>query len=467
MFATRIRSSGRPRAEQQSRREQILVDRDIAPQLRHHFRQDRVMRWWQELGAEDVLVPTPEPRSELSLDDDVRSLLGPGALDWAHALAVELTREYVEVSLPELARSADFTHGLQISAEANLQAVLLTLGAHRADAEPPREALVFADEAVARQVPLVVVLRGYQLALEHWLRWCAPVIGRHADSADKADELQLAVTVAVRYIDRLSDIMIVEYERELQRRATSGAARRAALVGALLDGDVVEIDDASNLLHYPLQGRHVALALRVRAGGTNQVEILQAEARSFATSVGAAGLLTLATGLTTMDAWVAVQQGGGESKHPTSERVNIGVGTPLSGVSGFIQSHREAQRALELFDMTTPGRLEPITYYDRVRLLWLMAQDIAELRAFVTATLGSLAGTDDRSRELRETLLAFLDENKSYTAVARSSHLHKNTVVQHVTRASELVGLGITRDVDIHIALMAVDMLGEDVLADA
>ena len=97
--------------------------------IRSGLRQDRVMRWWQELGAEDILVPTPEPRSALSLDDDVRSLLGPGALDWAHALAVELTREYVEVSLPGLARSADFTQGLQSSAEANLQAVLLTLGA--------------------------------------------------------------------------------------------------------------------------------------------------------------------------------------------------------------------------------------------------------------------------------------------------------------------------------------------------
>jgi DNA-binding PucR family transcriptional regulator len=424
------------------------------------------MRWWQELGAEDILVPTPEPRSALSLDDDACSLLGPGALDWAHALAVELTREYVEVSLPELARSADFTRGLQISAEANLQAVLLTLGGHRADAQPPSEALVFADEAVARQVPLIVVLRGYQLALEHWLRWCAPVIARHADSAEQADELQLAVTVAVRYIDRLSDIMIVEYERELQRRATSGAARRAALVTAVLDGDVVDVDDASHLLHYPLQGRHVALALSVRAGGTNQAEILASEARSFAASVGATGLLTIATGLTTMDAWVAVKDHPERATNPTRDHVNIGVGTPHTGVGGFVRSHREAQRALEIFDMATPGRLDPITYYDRVRLLSLMAQDFAELRAFVTATLGNLAGTDERSRELRETLLAFLEANKSYTAVARSSHLHKNTVVQRVTRAIELTGIDTTRDVDIHVALMAVDVLGEDILAD-
>lgn len=425
------------------------------------------MRWWQKLGPADVLIPTLEPRSRLSLDEDVLAMLGPAALDWAHALAVELTRDYVEVSVPELARSADFTRVLQISAESNVQGLLLNLGSRQGDAQPPREALLFADEAAARQVPLIAVLRGYQLALEHWLRWCSPAIASHADSAGQTNELQLAVTVAVKYIDRLSDIVIGEYERELQRRATSGAAARAALVSALLDGDVVDVPAASRLMHYPLDGRHVALALRLRDGGTNQVEILQAEARAFATSIGATELLTLATGLTTMDAWIAVAHGGREFKHTASERVNIGVGTPAPGVDGFIQSHREAQRALELSDMATPARRDPITYYGQVRLLSLMAQDMADLRRFVAATLGGLAGRDDRSRELRETLLAFFKANKSYTAVARSSHLHKNTVVQRVMRANELTAPHATSDLDIHVALMVVDVLGEDVLADA
>lgn len=424
------------------------------------------MRWWQELEPADILVPTLQPRSALSLDDDVLSLLGPGAIDWTHALAVELTRDYVEVSLPELAGSADFTLALQISVEANLQAVLLTLGGSRIDVQPPQEALLYADEAVARQVPLVVVLRGYQLAVEHWLRWCAPVIARHTDAADQTDELQLAVSVAVRYIDRLSDNIIVEYERELQRRATSGAARRAALVGALLDGDVVDVDDASHLLHYPLQGTHMALALRIRGAGTNQAEILQSEARAFAASVGATGLLTLSTGLTTLDAWVAVKEHPQKPNIVPHEHVTIGVGTPLAGIGGFIESHREAQRALEIFDMAAPGRLEPIAYYDRLRLISLMVQNNADLRRFVTVTLGDLAGADERSRELRETLLAFLEANKSYTAVARSCHLHKNTVVQRITRASELTGLDTTQDLAIHVALMAVDLLGEDLLAD-
>jgi DNA-binding PucR family transcriptional regulator len=422
------------------------------------------MRWWQQLKSEDILVPTPKPRPALSLDDDVRSLLGLGALDWAHALAVDLTREYVDVSIRELARSADFTRGLEVSAEANVLGILLVLDSDSSEAQPPREALDFADEAAMRQVPLAAVLRGYRLGVEHWLRWCAPAIARHSDVASQAEELQLAVTAAVRYSDRLSDIMIVEYERELQRRATSGAARRAALVGALLTGDVVDLDDTSHQLHYPLRGRHMGLSLHIRAGSSNQVEALEAEARSFAAGVGATGLLTMATGLTTMDAWVTVAEEGARPKSPNLENVTIGVGTPATGLAGFIQSHREAQGALEVLQMASSGRLDPITYYDEVRLLSLMAKDIPGARAFVISTLGNLAGTDDRTRELRETLLAFFQANKSYTAVAAFSHLHKNTVVQRVTRASELAGRDMTKHVDVHVALMVVHVLGERIL---
>ncbi|MFD7012526.1 PucR family transcriptional regulator [Rhodococcus jostii] len=424
------------------------------------------MRWWQNLRGEDILVPTTQPRAALSLDDEVRSLAGAGALDWAHALAVDLTREYVEVSIPELRRSADFTRGLQISAEANILGVLLILGSPGSEVQPPREALDFADEAVVQQVPLVAVLRGYQLGMQHWLRWCAPVIARHTNPVVQADELQLAVSAVVRYIDRLSEIMIAEYERELQRRATSGASRRAALVRAVLAGDVVNVDDTAHLLHYPLAGRHMALALHSRADSTNQVDVLEAAARSFATSVGATGLLTIATGLATMDAWVAVKADGGRPTNPMRERVTIGVGTPLTGVAGFVQSHRQALRALEILHMASPGKLDPITYYDRVRLISLVAKDIPDVQTFVTATLGGLAGRDERSHELRETLLAFLEANKSYTAVSLSSHLHKNTVVQRVKRASELTGRDITNHLDLHVALMLVDVLGERVLAD-
>ena len=433
-------------------------------QIRPDLRQDDLMRWWQKLRAEDILVPTTQRRTLLSLDDEVRVLGGVGALNWAHALAVDLTRDYVESSIPDLKRSTAFTRGLQISAEANILGIFLILDSPDSEVQPPPEALNFADEAVVQQVPLVAILRGYQLGMQHWLRWCAPVIARHTDSVIQAGELQLAISAGVRYIDRLSEIMIGEYERELQRRATSGAARRAALVRAMLAGEAVNVDDTAHLLHYPLTGGHMALALHGQADSTNQVEALEAAAKSFATDVGAAGLLTIATGLTTMDAWVAVGANPGKLAHPVSERVTIGVGTLLTGITGFVGSHQEARRALEILHMAGPGRLGQIAYYDQVRLVSLVAKDIPDARAFVTATLGGLAGTDERSHELRETLLAFLEANRSYTAVALSSHLHKNTVVQRVKRASELTGRDMTNHLDLHVALMLVDILGERVL---
>lgn len=169
----------------------------------------------------------------------------------------------------------------------------------------------------------------------------------------------------------------------------------------------------------------LGLSLHIRAGSSNQVEALEAEARSFAAGVGVTGLLTMATGLTTMDAWVTVAEEGERPKSQNLENVTIGVGTPATGLAGFIQSHREAKGALGILHLAAPGRLDPIAYYDEVRLLSLMAKDIPGARGFVFSTLTGLAGTDERTRELRETLLAFFQANKSCTAVAVSSHLHK------------------------------------------
>jgi len=422
------------------------------------------MKWWQKLGAEDILVPASQPRSPLSLDEEVRPLLGAGGLEWAHALAIELTRQYVEGSIPELALSADFTRRLQISSEANVLGLLLALGSAGADPQPPQEALDFAQEAVTREVPIAAVLRGYRLGVEHWLRWCAPVIARKSDPAAHAEELQRAVTVGIRYIDRLSERMIAEYERELQRRATSGAAHRAALVRTVLAGEVVDAEEASDLLHYPLGGSHVALTLEAVGQPGNHVEAMEGEARSFASSVRASGLLTVATGLNTMDAWVATKAVTTGLDRPTKEHLLIGVGSARSGISGFIQSHTEARRASDIMKLASPLKRASVAYYDRMQLLSLLLKDVDEARAFVMTALGPLTHSDPRAEELRDTLLAFFEANKSYAAVARSSHLHKNTVVQRVARAIELAGRDVTSDLDVHIALKLVEALGESVL---
>jgi DNA-binding PucR family transcriptional regulator len=419
------------------------------------------------LGAADILVPTEYPRSALSLDDELVAVIGPGGLGWAHALAAEMAREYVEDTVPELSRSADFTGGLRISAEANILALLRSLISGTLDARTPPEALDFIDEAVARQVPLVAMLRGHQIAVEHWLRWCAPAIASHTAADRQAAELELAVSVGVRHVDRISEQMVEEYEREMRRRTASGAARHAAVVGAVLAGDEIDVVEASRILNYPLRGSHIALALQVRADSQNQVDVLEAEARSFARRVGATGLLTNATGLSTLDAWVATNDDIKRPVEPVGERIDIGVGTSCTGVSGFVRSNREAHKALEIHHAAVPGRFDPIIYYDRVRLLSLVINDVPSISAFVFDTLGGLAGTGDRARELRETLLAFFEADKSYTAVSRLLHMHKNTVIRRVAKANELAGRDLTTGIDGHVALLLTDALGVEDFASS
>jgi DNA-binding PucR family transcriptional regulator len=86
-------------------------------------------------------------------------------------------------------------------------------------------------------------------------------------------------------------------------------------------------------------------------------------------------------------------------------------------------------------------------------------------RDFVITELRGLASTDARARELRTTLLDFLAANRSYQAVARSSHLHKNTVVKRIARAKQLIGAPIPdRQLEIHTALQLTDAFGDRML---
>ena len=100
-----------------------------------------------------------------------------------------------------------------------------------------------------------------------------------------------------------------------------------------------------------------------------------------------------------------------------------------------------------------------------MRLLDVLSQDMSLARHFVIAELGGLASTDARARELRATLLEFLAANRSYQAVARSSHLHKNTVVKRVARAEQLIGAPISdRQLEVQTALQLADVFDDRLL---
>jgi DNA-binding PucR family transcriptional regulator len=421
--------------------------------------------WWRDLGDDDVLVATGEPRMPLTIDARAAAALGPGALVWAHALAVDLSREYVEHTIPQLRQTADFSLELLASAEANILTMLLTLETGEAATQAPPEAISYAREAAARRAPLSAVLRGYRLGVEHWIRWCAPVIQARLPTSEQAAALQHASQVAIRYGDDLSERVAAEYERELQDRALTGVARRSEVVRALLAGEPVDLDRAATALRYPVGGRHLALALSLDRPSEQALPMLEAEVRALAGRVGASGQLTVPSGLTSVHAWLATPHAARPVGAPGHDGVRVGIGAAAWGIEGFRHSHAQAKRALDIARLARPGSLGPIVRYEHVRLLDFLSQDMTVARDFVIAELGGLASTDTRAGELRTTLLDFVSANRSYQAVARCSHLHKNTVVKRIARAEQLIGAPIAdRQFQIHAALQLADVFGDRML---
>ncbi|HMH39409.1 MAG TPA: helix-turn-helix domain-containing protein, partial [Streptosporangiaceae bacterium] len=87
------------------------------------------------------------------------------------------------------------------------------------------------------------------------------------------------------------------------------------------------------------------------------------------------------------------------------------------------------------------------------------------LRAWVAETLGPLAGDDENSARLRDTLRVFLQENGSYKSTAERLVLHKNTVQYRVRKAEESMRRPVVQNrLRIELALLAAQWLGTGVL---
>jgi DNA-binding PucR family transcriptional regulator len=96
----------------------------------------------------------------------------------------------------------------------------------------------------------------------------------------------------------------------------------------------------------------------------------------------------------------------------------------------------------------------------------LLAQDLDGARDFVAYELGPLTSATSQMGTLRETLLRYLEEERSVTTVATSMHVARGTVAYRVRRAEELLGHDVgQRRFELHAALLLARRLGEAVLS--
>lgn len=311
-------------------------------------------------------------------------------------------------------------------------------------AEAPPEALDFARMVVRRGIESDAVYQGYRRGQQVlWRRWMTAVEDLAPSREVLMTTLNVSLDLMFRYVDDVLGRVISEMQREREQVLGGALARRAETIRLLLDGAPLEDTVVASRLGLDLRLRHTAVVLWCDPRRTD-AGVLETAALTLARATGAGRPLTLVAGASTLWAWLTTDRGSldtaplarGLPELDVGVRMAIGPTSP--GAHGFRRSHEAAMTMYRLL-RNDPGGA-PIATYAELEITALAGQDRERASEFVAATLGPLAADASVATRLRETLRVYLDEAENAPRAAARLHTHRNTVLQRVARATELLG---------------------------
>lgn len=303
-------------------------------------------------------------------------------------------------------------------------------------ADAPLEALDIARTFVRRGIDTDVMYqayrRGQQVLWRRWLETAETI----ATGSELAAVLNPSLDLLFTYIDAVLGHVIAEMQREREQVLGGALARRAETIRLVLDGAPVDVDTASARLGHDLRRHHTALVLWSDADAPPTA--LEATAVALARLARVRQPLTLSAGTFVLWGWIASAGPVDLAGTDPSPGVRVAIGPTRRGAAGFRSSH-EAALVIHRLMAANPeaGR---VTTYDELEVTTLAAQDEPRAKEFVRATLGPLAENTPAAARLRETLRIFLEEAEHGPRTAARLHTHRNTVLQRVARATELLG---------------------------
>jgi len=360
-------------------------------------------------------------------------------------LSDEMDAAIVE-AVPALGADAAIAAEMSASTRANVRRLLTALA--RRDGRPPPddvppEALDIARTVVRRGVDLDVIFQSYRRGQNvAWQRWLGYVARVAPPGPELMQILETSSEVMFGYVDQAVARVLTEAQREREEVLGGALARRTEAVRLILDGAPIDRRTASERLGYELARRHTALVLWIEPAGDVQ-GALESAATLLARAAGAHRPLTLPAGTSTLWAWL------GTDADPAPEamrdaiaharpNVRVAAGPTRAGIIGFRRSHAAALDVQRLLTGNAGG--ERLALFRELEVTALAARDPDRAAEFVTARLGPLAADEPGAARLRETLRVFLDEAENAPRAAERLHTHRNTVLQRVARATELLG---------------------------
>jgi hypothetical protein len=309
-------------------------------------------------------------------------------------------------------------------------------------ANPTLQTVDYAREFVMRGVPLERMVRAYHVGHAAFFeRWAGSLRERINDPDLLANAIEQGAIWTFQYLQALTRDLIGRYAEERERWVRNAASLRADTIRALLAGEDIEPDTASQRLRYELDRQHLAFVLWTDdPARTNQpTGALERQATALANTLGAAQALLVPLGGQLIGGWIASPDQTVAASDTIQPPALAGLGEPGSGVNGFCRSHRQAISAQRVARLAR-ARPGTITRYADIAITALATVDEHAAREFVTAELGPLAGHDDNTLRLGATLRAYLEEHASPRRTSRRLGVHENTIKKRVRAIEELTG---------------------------
>ncbi|MGC4934507.1 PucR family transcriptional regulator [Gordonia sp. DT30] len=423
-------------------------------------------------------IPRDVAESAARRVSEVARSLGAHITETATALHLELVE-----AIPELRGDPMVLELLRASAESNIE-TFVHLAQHSlpiGDVAAPAAATAYAQRLAQRGTSSVALIRAYRVGQRRILDHAFREISRAERDPEVAyAAMRLMHELGFRYVDRVSELVVVAYESERERWLANRNTLRANTLASLLAGTDLEVSTAENALGYRLRRHHLGVVLwaATTSDTTTTLRRLESVAGAIGDAVGSNGQpLFIPQDRSLGWAWIPL---GGNQTHvdleavrrraaAESSDVRIALGTVGASITGFRTSHQEAVKAHSVATVAADRAAQVTSYAEPgIRTAALLAGDIPAARAMVSSVLGPLAADDEPAQRLRETLLVFLDEGGSYQAVGRRLRLHRNTVKYRIDRAAELRGRPLDDDrFNVELALRACEQLGRAVLGDA
>jgi DNA-binding PucR family transcriptional regulator len=409
----------------------------------------------------------PAERSVTDLIADVADVL----LADLDAIGAEM--DAAELALaPTLGADAAIAGEVSASNRANAHRILTALARRDGRYPPievPTEALDVVRTIVRRGVDLDVIFqayrRGQNIAWEHWMSASARIV---PSGPVLVEVLQRSSRFLFDYVDQVIARVIAEAQREREEVLGGALARRIETVRLILDGAPIDRRRAGERLGYELDRRHTALVLWTESRGEVVQGVLEAGAGVLAQAAGAHRPLIFPAGNSVLWAWLGTRADPAPGAlraaiARANPDVRVAVGPTQPGITGFRTSHNAALDVQRLLAGQPNG--ERLAFHHDLEVTALAARDPALAAEFVRSTLGPLAADTPTAARLRETLRVFLDEAENAPRAAGRLHTHRNTVLQRVARATQILGRGPgERRLALELALELAHRIGPRVL---